>query len=104
MATRYTDAFRRDAVRIAISSGLTLAPPSHMLCMCCRATEPSIRSIDEREPTDDAARIEVEDYSEIQPALAGPDIEYIARLLPDRVSRSDVLRRHFWFGPSAENS
>ena len=27
MATRYTDAFRRDAVRIAISSGLTLAPP-----------------------------------------------------------------------------
>jgi hypothetical protein len=35
MATRYTDAFRRDAVRIAISSGLTLA-------------RQSIRSIDER--------------------------------------------------------
>ncbi len=35
MATRYTDEFRRDAVRIAISSGLTLA-------------RQSIRSIDER--------------------------------------------------------
>jgi hypothetical protein len=51
MATRYTDALRRDAVRIAISSGLTLAPPSHMLCMCCRATGQSIRSIDERATT-----------------------------------------------------
>ena len=35
MATRYTDAFRREAVRIAISSGLTLA-------------RQSIGSIDER--------------------------------------------------------
>jgi hypothetical protein len=35
MATRYKDEFRRDAVRIAISSGLTLA-------------RQSIRSIDER--------------------------------------------------------
>ena len=31
MATRYTDEFRRDAVRIAISSGLTLAPLTHAL-------------------------------------------------------------------------
>jgi transposase len=35
MATRYTDAFRRDAVRIAISSGLTLAPPH--TCFACVA-------------------------------------------------------------------
>jgi hypothetical protein len=35
MATRYTDEFRRDAVRIATTSGLTLA-------------RQSIRSIDER--------------------------------------------------------
>ncbi|MFT5969432.1 MAG: hypothetical protein ACI9ND_003358 [Yoonia sp.] len=35
MATRCTDAFRRDAVRIAISSGLTLAP-SHT-CFACVA-------------------------------------------------------------------
>ena len=35
MATRYTDEFRRDAVRIAISSGLTTA-------------RQSMRSIDER--------------------------------------------------------
>jgi hypothetical protein len=35
MATRYTDVFRRDAMRIATSSGLTLA-------------RQSIRSIDER--------------------------------------------------------
>ena len=35
MAKRYTDEFRRDAVRIAISSGLTTA-------------RQSIRSIDER--------------------------------------------------------
>ena len=34
MATRYTDEFRRDAVRIAINGGLTLA-------------QQSIRSIDE---------------------------------------------------------
>jgi hypothetical protein len=36
MATRYTDEFRRDALRIAISSGLTIA-------------QQSIRSIDERD-------------------------------------------------------
>ena len=54
-------------------------------------------------PSDDAAGIQIKDHRQIQPALSGPDIGYVARLLPD--SRNEVsMRGHFWLGASAEKS
>jgi hypothetical protein len=46
-------------------------------------------------PADDTPRIKIEDDGKIEPALAGPNVRDITRLLPDRVMQSMIPRGHF---------
>jgi hypothetical protein len=47
-------------------------------------------------PADDASRMQIEDDSEIQPALAGPDVADIARPFLVRSIRREVTVQQVW--------